>query len=208
MPRTKSMKVVGDRLEVWLWAKELWSVLLTKRNALVKAPPKQSWLLFMTNYLMWSGQDILLSVRGTILTNALYSRIIWVHYCRRKMDKYHLQSDQSISAKYVLIRGYYYAREVDPKYCSTDTMWAYVLTKPLQGQNSEICGLSCRTDRDIMMMILSKKKTNKDEFINQWTIKSRLMLHCWSVLKNDNKLETYRRANHKLTAQLAEQNLD
>jgi hypothetical protein len=39
-----------------------------------------------------------------------------------------------IKAKYFLIIDYYDAREVDLRYCSTDTMWADVLTKPLQGQ--------------------------------------------------------------------------
>jgi hypothetical protein len=39
-----------------------------------------------------------------------------------------------IKAKYFLIKDYYDAGEVDLKYCSTDTMWADVLTKPLQGQ--------------------------------------------------------------------------
>ncbi len=39
-----------------------------------------------------------------------------------------------IKAKYFLIKDYYDAGEADLKYCSTDMMWADVLTKPLQGQ--------------------------------------------------------------------------
>jgi hypothetical protein len=39
-----------------------------------------------------------------------------------------------IKAKYFLMKDYYDAGEVDLNYCSTDTMWADVLTKPLQGQ--------------------------------------------------------------------------
>ncbi len=34
-------------------------------------------------------------------------------------------------------------------------------------KNSEICMLSYRTAWEIMMMILSKKKTNKDKLVNQ-----------------------------------------
>jgi hypothetical protein len=47
-----------------------------------------------------------------------------------------LSSKQSkhIKAIYFLIKDFYDAGEVDLKYCSTDTMLAYVLTKPLQGQ--------------------------------------------------------------------------
>ena len=39
-----------------------------------------------------------------------------------------------IKAKYFLIKDYYDAREIDLCYCPTDSMWADVLTKPLQGQ--------------------------------------------------------------------------
>jgi hypothetical protein len=39
-----------------------------------------------------------------------------------------------IKAKYFLIKDYYDAREIDLRYCPTDSMWADVLTKPLQGQ--------------------------------------------------------------------------
>jgi hypothetical protein len=39
-----------------------------------------------------------------------------------------------IKAKYFLIKDYYDAKEIDLKYCPTETMWADVLTKPLQGQ--------------------------------------------------------------------------
>jgi hypothetical protein len=39
-----------------------------------------------------------------------------------------------IKAKYFLIKDYYDAGEVDLRYCSTDTMWDDVLTKPLKGQ--------------------------------------------------------------------------
>jgi len=39
-----------------------------------------------------------------------------------------------IKAKYFLIKDYYNAREIDLRYCPTDSMWADVLTKPLQGQ--------------------------------------------------------------------------
>jgi hypothetical protein len=105
-----------------------------------------------------------------------------------------------IKAKYFLIKDYCDGGEVDLKYCSTDTMWVDVLTKPLQGQKSEICMLSCKTAWEIMMMILSKKKTNKDELINWWTIKIRLMLHRGSVLKNDEKIDTNGQANHELAA--------
>ncbi len=66
-------------------------------------------------------------------------------------------------------------------------------------KNSEICLLSYRTAQEIMMMILSKTKTNKDELVNQSTIKSRLMLHRGSVLKNNKKLEIYWQTNHELT---------
>jgi hypothetical protein len=39
-----------------------------------------------------------------------------------------------IKAKYFLIKNYYNSGEIDLCYCSTDVMWADVLTKPLQGQ--------------------------------------------------------------------------
>ena len=39
-----------------------------------------------------------------------------------------------IKAKYFLIKDYYNSGEIVLKYCPTDEMWAYVLTKPLQGQ--------------------------------------------------------------------------
>jgi len=39
-----------------------------------------------------------------------------------------------IKAKYFLIKDYYDAGEIDLRYCPTDSMWADVLTKPLQGQ--------------------------------------------------------------------------
>jgi len=39
-----------------------------------------------------------------------------------------------IKAKYFLIKEYYDAGEIDLRYCPTDSMWADVLTKPLQGQ--------------------------------------------------------------------------
>jgi hypothetical protein len=39
-----------------------------------------------------------------------------------------------IKAKYFLIKDYYNAGEIDLRYCPTDSMWADVLTKPLQGQ--------------------------------------------------------------------------
>jgi hypothetical protein len=45
------------------------------------------------------------------------------------------KQSKHIKAKYFLIKDSYAAGEVDLKYCSTDTMWADVLTKPLQGQN-------------------------------------------------------------------------
>ena len=38
-----------------------------------------------------------------------------------------------IKAKYYLVQDKYNSHEVDLKYCPTDTMWADVLTKPLQG---------------------------------------------------------------------------
>ena len=39
-----------------------------------------------------------------------------------------------IKAKYFLIKDYYDTKEIDLKYCPTESMWADVLTKPLQGQ--------------------------------------------------------------------------
>ncbi len=39
-----------------------------------------------------------------------------------------------INAKYFLIKDYYDAGEVDLRYCSTDAMWANLLTKLLKGQ--------------------------------------------------------------------------
>ncbi len=39
-----------------------------------------------------------------------------------------------IKAKYFLVKDYYESGEIDLRYCPTDIMWAYVLTKPLQGQ--------------------------------------------------------------------------
>jgi hypothetical protein len=44
------------------------------------------------------------------------------------------KQSKHIKAKYFLIRDDYDAGEVDLKYCSTDTIWADILTKPLQGQ--------------------------------------------------------------------------
>ncbi len=44
------------------------------------------------------------------------------------------KQSKHIKAKYFLIKDYYDAGEVDLRYCSTDTMWADVVTKPLQGQ--------------------------------------------------------------------------
>jgi hypothetical protein len=38
-----------------------------------------------------------------------------------------------IRAKYFLVYDKYTAQEIDLKYCPTETMWADVLTKPLQG---------------------------------------------------------------------------
>ena len=45
-----------------------------------------------------------------------------------------LKHTKHIKAKYFLIKDYYDAREIDLCYCSTNSMWADVLTKPLQGQ--------------------------------------------------------------------------
>ncbi len=39
-----------------------------------------------------------------------------------------------IKAQYFLIKDYYDAKEIDLKYCPMESMWADVLTKPLQGQ--------------------------------------------------------------------------
>jgi hypothetical protein len=39
-----------------------------------------------------------------------------------------------IKAKYLLIKDYYDAGEIDVRFCPTEEMWADVLTKPLQGQ--------------------------------------------------------------------------
>ncbi len=188
MPCTKSIKIVGDRLDVWwLWARELWSVLLTKWNAILKAPPKQSWLLFMSNYLMWFGQDI------CWMSGVQY----WRMQYQDNMSALSLEMNGRVSsskwskhikAKYFLIKDYYDVGEVDLKYCSTDTMWADILTKTLQGQKIRYTRVSCKTAQEMMMIISSKKKTNKDKLVNQWTIKSRLMLHRRSVLKNDKKL--------------------
>jgi hypothetical protein len=44
------------------------------------------------------------------------------------------KQSKHIKAEYFLIKDYYDAGEVDLRYCSTYTMWADVLTKPLQGQ--------------------------------------------------------------------------
>jgi hypothetical protein len=44
------------------------------------------------------------------------------------------KQSKHIKAKYFLNKDYYDVGEVDVRYCSTDTMWADVLTKPLQGQ--------------------------------------------------------------------------
>lgn len=38
-----------------------------------------------------------------------------------------------IKAKYYLVQDKYNSHDIDLKYCPTDTMWADVLTKPLQG---------------------------------------------------------------------------
>ena len=38
-----------------------------------------------------------------------------------------------IKAKYYLVKNKYDTNEIDLKYCPTDSMWAGVLTKPLQG---------------------------------------------------------------------------
>jgi hypothetical protein len=43
-----------------------------------------------------------------------------------------LPSEQSIKAKFFLIKDYYKAGEIDVQYCPTDVIWADVLTKPLQ----------------------------------------------------------------------------
>ena len=56
-----------------------------------------------------------------------------------------------IKAKYFLIKDYYYAGEIDVKFCPTDDMWADVLTKPLQGQKfRDICAFlqNCPGDYD------------------------------------------------------------
>jgi hypothetical protein len=45
-----------------------------------------------------------------------------------------------IKAKYFLIKDYYDAGEIDLRYCPTDSMWADVLTKPLQGQKTTSAG--------------------------------------------------------------------
>jgi hypothetical protein len=58
---------------------------------------------------------------------------------------------EHIKAKYFLFKDYYDAGEVDLRYCSSDTMWADVLTKPLQGQKSrDICTFlhNCLRDYD------------------------------------------------------------
>jgi hypothetical protein len=44
------------------------------------------------------------------------------------------KQSKHIKVKYFLIKDYYDAGEVDLRNCSTDTMWAGVLTKLLQGQ--------------------------------------------------------------------------
>jgi hypothetical protein len=54
-----------------------------------------------------------------------------------------------IKAKYFLIKDYYDAGEVDLRYCSTDAMWADVLTKLLQGQKiRDMCAFLQNCSRD------------------------------------------------------------
>jgi hypothetical protein len=78
------------------------------------------------------------------------------------------KKSKHIKAKYFLIKDYYDAGEIDLRYCSTDAMWADVLTKLLQGQKSGICALSYRTAREIMMMNLNeKKRTRTSSSINE-----------------------------------------
>ena len=45
-----------------------------------------------------------------------------------------LGQTKHIKAKYFPIKDYYDSGEIDLRYCSTDTMWADILIKPLQGQ--------------------------------------------------------------------------
>jgi hypothetical protein len=49
------------------------------------------------------------------------------------------------------------------RYCPTDVTWADVLTKPLQGQNSETCVHFYKTVPEVMMTTLSYKLTNWQE---------------------------------------------
>jgi hypothetical protein len=83
--------------------------------------------------------------------------IIWMHYfveCQEYIiDEYVIYQDnmsalllekngrvlssrrtKHIKAKYFLIKDYYDAGKIDVIFCSTDKMWADILTKPLQGQ--------------------------------------------------------------------------
>jgi hypothetical protein len=80
------------------------------------------------------------------------------------------QCTKHIKAKYFLIKDYYDVGEIDTKFCHTNQMWADVLTKLLQGQNSETCGGSFRTAPKV------KKMTQK----LLWCPK--MLLHCGSVL--------------------------
>jgi hypothetical protein len=68
-----------------------------------------------------------------------------------------------IKVKYFLIKDYYDAGEINLQYCPTDTMWADVLSKPLQGQ--KFCDMhaflqNCPRDYDDDLEQKNDAKTN------------------------------------------------
>jgi hypothetical protein len=85
-----------------------------------------------------------------------------------------------IKAKFFLIKDYYDSGEIELRYCLTYVMWADILTKPLQGQKSGTCVYSSKTVHGTMMMTSNLKLTNW--LGDQWTNKSKLLLHGGSVL--------------------------
>ena len=60
-----------------------------------------------------------------------------------------IKTIKHIKAKYFLIKDYYDAKETDLKYCPTESMWADVLTKLLQGQKfCDMCAFLQNCPRD------------------------------------------------------------
>jgi hypothetical protein len=81
-----------------------------------------------------------------------------------------------IKAKYFLVKDYYEAKEIDLKYCPTESMWADVLTRPLQ--RHKFCDMhaflqNCPCDYD------DDAERQSDLTM---TIKLKLMPHRGSVL--------------------------